>query len=126
MNYELAKELKAAGYSQDKEGSYWIVGEDGEPRRRDGVQPTHRKVAPTCDCCYIPTLEELIEACPKNIGTATFVLGSANQGKEWVACYFDFRTNRGAEFNESGVTLVEAVARLWLALYAKPGDNPTI
>jgi hypothetical protein len=63
-----------------------------------------------------PTLEELIAAVPKNIGKATFVLGSANQGTEWVACYFDFVTNRGSEFNESGNTPSEAVGRLWLAL----------
>jgi hypothetical protein len=70
-----------------------------------------------------PTLEELIDACPKNIGSATFVLGSANQGKKWVACYFDFVTNRCAELNESGSTPVEAVARLWLALYANTGAD---
>jgi hypothetical protein len=35
----------------------------------------------------LPSLEELTEACPTNIGKATFVLGSANQGKEWIACY---------------------------------------
>ena len=64
-----------------------------------------------------PTLSELIEACPKQMGTATFVLGSANQGQAWVACYFDFRANRGAELNETGQTPDEAVARLWLALH---------
>ena len=34
-----------------------------------------------------------------------------------VACYFDFRANRGAELNETGQTPDEAVARLWLALH---------
>jgi hypothetical protein len=66
----------------------------------------------------LPSLEELIEACPTNLGKATFVLGSANQGQEWVACYFDFVTNRGSDFNETGSTPVEAVAKLWLALHA--------
>ena len=56
------------------------------------------------------------EACPKQLGTATFVLGSANQGQAWVACYFDFGANRCAELNETGHTPEEAVARLWLAL----------
>ena len=41
----------------------------------------------------------------------------ANQGQAWVACYFDFRANRGAELNETGQTPDEAVARLWLALH---------
>jgi hypothetical protein len=66
----------------------------------------------------LPSLEELIEACPTNLGKATFVLGSANQGQECVACYFDFVTNRGSDFNQTGSTPVEAVAKLWLALHA--------
>src|ERR1700722_20649814 len=65
----------------------------------------------------LPSLEELIEACPMVIGKATLVLGS-NRGKEGVACYFDFVTNRGSDFNETGSTPVEAVAKLWLALRA--------
>ena len=104
MNYELAKQLKEAGFPQQGKG-YW------EFPRQDSPNKTSAEVR-----VYVPTLEELIAACPKNIGKATFVLGSANQGKEWFACYFDFVTNRGSEFNESGSTFVEAVARLWLAL----------
>jgi hypothetical protein len=94
MNFELFKQLKAAAFPLK-----WCDNDNG---------PGHWEE---------PTLEELIDACPKNIGKSTFVLGSANQGKEWVACYFDFVTNRGSEFNESGNTPVEAVARLWLALH---------
>jgi len=89
MNSELIKKLKDAGLSL-RQGDREIEG----------------------------SLEELIGACPTNIGKATFVLGSANQGKEWVACYFDFVTNRGSDFNETGSTPVEAVAKLWLALHA--------
>jgi hypothetical protein len=95
MNYELAKQLKDAAFPKE------IV----LPSNSSGY-------------CEYPYLSELIAACPTNMGKATFVLGSANQGKEWVACYFDFTTNRGAEFNESGSTPIEAVARLWLALHA--------
>ena len=81
MNAELIKKLKGAGFSL-RQGDIEI-----EDIRYD-----------------LPSLEELIEACPTNIGKATFVLGSANQGKEWVACYFDFVTNRGSDFNETGST----------------------
>jgi hypothetical protein len=95
MNFELVKKLKDAGFSL-RHGDIEVEG-----IRYD-----------------LPCLEELIEACPTNIGKATFVLGSANQGKEWVACYFDFVTNRGSDFNETGSTPVEAVAKLWLALHA--------
>jgi hypothetical protein len=72
---------------------------------------------------YNPTLSELIEARPKQIGTATFVLGLANQGQAWVACYFDFPANRGAKMNETGKTPDEAVARLWLALHRNGRNN---
>ena len=95
MNFELIKKLKDAGFSLRQ--SHVEI---------DGIRYD------------LPSLEELIEACPTNIGKATFVLGSANHGKEWVACYFDFVTNRGSDFNETGSTPVEAVATLWLALHA--------
>jgi hypothetical protein len=94
MNFELIKKLKDAGLSL---------------HQRDIEEGTRY---------HLPSLEELIEACPTDIGKATFVLGSANQGKEWVACYFDFATNRGSDFYETGTTPVEAVAKLWLALHA--------
>jgi hypothetical protein len=93
MNFELIKKLKDSGFSL-RHGHVEIDGIRYDP----------------------PSLEELIEACPTNLNKATFVLGSANQGKEWVACYFDFVTNRGSDFNET--TPVEAVAKLWLALHA--------
>jgi hypothetical protein len=95
MNFELIQKLRGAGFSL-RLGDIEMGGTRYE----------------------LPSLEELIEACPTNIGKATFVLGSGNQGKEWVACYFDFVTNRGSDFNETGSTPVEAVAKLWLALHA--------
>jgi hypothetical protein len=69
-----------------------------------------------------PTLSELIKAYPKEMGAATFVLASANEGQAWIACYFNFGTNRGAKLNETGQTPDEAVARLWLALNRKGGN----
>ena len=94
MNFELIKKLKDAGFSL----------------RQGDIETEGIRYGP-------PSLEELIEACPTNIGKATFVLGSANQGEDWVACYFDFMTNRGSDFNETGSTPIEAVAKLWLALH---------
>jgi hypothetical protein len=99
MDYELAKQLKENGLRWSTADLFDMKGNE--------IQAEN-----------YPTLEELISAVPKSIGKATFVLGSANQGKEWVACYFDFVTNRGSEFNESGSTPTDAVARLWLALHA--------
>jgi hypothetical protein len=102
MDYFLAKELKDAGFPQNGKSC-----------------DTHSDInhSTLVERFVHPTLSELIEACPKQMGTATFVLGSANQGQAWVACYFDFRANRGAELNETGQTPDEAVARLWLALH---------
>jgi hypothetical protein len=97
MDYELARRLKAHGLK-------WSTVDLFDMNSHE-IQTEN-----------YPTLEELIAAVPKNLGKATFILGSANQGTEWVACYFDFLTNRGSEFNESGSTPSEAVALLWLAL----------
>ena len=101
MDDSLAKELKDAGFPQD--------GKNCRTYTNINDSTLVERIAP-------PTLSELIDACPKQLGTATFVLGSANQGQAWVACYFDFRVNRCAELNETGHTPEEAVARLWLAL----------
>ena len=101
MDHSLAKELKVAGFPQDG---------------KNCKTPTDINDSTLVERIAHPTLSELIEACPKQLGTATFVLGSANQGQAWVACYFDFRANRCAELNETGHTPEEAVARLWLAL----------
>lgn len=65
-----------------------------------------------------PTLSELIAACPKQIGSATFLLGSGQGGTRWTATYFDFRNNRIVDDDalcQSGDTPEEAVAKLWLA-----------
>jgi hypothetical protein len=126
MNYELAKELKDAGFPQTTIyllRKYSLAENPIEIRRPpDGLEVAVLSGRLEWEVA-VPTLEELIDACPKDIGSATFVLGSANQGKKWVACYFDFVTNRCAELNESGSTPVEAVARLWLALYANTGAS---
>ena len=100
MDCSLAKELKDAGFPQN--GKSCDTHSDINDRT-------------LIERVVHPSLSELIEACPKQMGTATS--GSANQGQAWVACYFDFRANRGAELHEIGQTPDEAVARLWLALH---------
>ena len=96
MDYSLAKELKDAGFPQ--------IGKSCDTHSDINDSTLVERVAH-------PGLSELIEACPKQMGTATFVLGSANQGQAWVACYFDFRANRGAELNETGETPDETPMR---------------
>ena len=74
MHHSLAKELKDAGFPQD--------GKNCKTYTNINDSTLVERIAH-------PTLSELIEACPKQLGTATFVLGAANQGRAWVACYFD-------------------------------------
>ena len=85
MDYELAKSLMDSGFPQIGKG------------RLDKL------VWRSDDRVYVPTLEELIEACGKNFGS----LNRRHAG--WLA---------HASYDQSsfGETPVEAVARLWLAL----------
>ena len=71
MDHCLAKELKDAGFPQDGKNcrTYTNITDSTLVER-----------------IVHSALSKLIEACPKQLGTATFVLGSANQGQTWVAC----------------------------------------
>ena len=89
MDYELAKSLMDAGFPQIGKGS--LIGSPDKLVWRSG------------DRVYVPTLEELIEACGKNFGS----LDKQHDG--WLA-YANYDQSCFAE------TPTEAVARLWLAL----------
>ena len=89
MDFELARELKQAGYPQGGDGQ-WIP---------------FPRIIPT-EMFYVPTLEELIEACD----ASNFML--QENGGEWTAGH--------AEENEAwGKTPTATVAKLWLALKSK-------
>ena len=112
MDYSLAKELKDGGFPQTGNGR-WI----GSPSKlvwRSG------------DRVYVPTLDELIEACERE-GYFNFELGHFNE--QWSARIVENSSTKRLKdcfvFGH-GPNRIEAVARLWLALYAKPGGNPTI
>lgn len=98
MPYELAKQLKDAGWPQDK-----------------GLRPISNISVKTYSALkeaenepVFPTLEELIDAC----GTEIFVqITYWPRHSEWYACSGQFQTQ--------APTPTEAVARLWLALDAK-------
>lgn len=99
MNYELAKELKDAGFLQEGKTTEYIIA--------------HKGYSETV-MLYIPTLSELIEAC----GVAfEGLIYSPRKGtelhKEW---YAGGRKNLGFEQKENGDTPEIAVAKLWLAL----------
>lgn len=98
MNYELAKELKEAGFPQ-KERSL-IVGNE------DCFVPNPTKLD---DYTYVPTLSELIEAV-KKVRLRITLNGFEDH---WNA-------HCSTTESRSGSTPEEAVARLLLALNKKP------
>lgn len=121
MNYELAKELKDAGFPQEGKGTYWPDNPDGEG-----------------DTAYAPTLEELIEAVMsdftarntwQNMGHLHFfelapnintqgLIDDIGKTSEWRATHSYGADLDNIEWSENkfGSTPTEAVARLWLAL----------
>lgn len=110
MTYELAKQLKDAGFSFVV---YLFHGKAKEPYI---IQNTTELDGITY---FLPTLSELIEACPRQFGTrGVFTLASSNGGENWAASYHDFLKNN-SWFHFFGPTPEEAVARLWLALNKK-------
>lgn len=123
MTYELAKELKDAGFPQPDasyQGTYKYFPVGFTDREFLDFTDEQKKSM----SFYIPTLSELIEACG-NIFLWKFE-------KEWCAGYHDPEDNRGEWDNcyidlsfvkgkiGYGSTPEEAVARLWLALNKKP------
>lgn len=99
MTYELAKELKDAGFPQTRRDAT-INADEG-----DGVQPL-----------MLPTLSELIEACGEDFDSLDKTPGHISSVK-WLA-----KTNYGTRKPPEhgyGATPEEAVARLWLALNKK-------
>lgn len=93
MNYELAKQLKYAGFPQ------------GEPYNNYLYCDEHEDLEHTEECsAYIPTLEELIEACGEDLIEITFL----HDKNEVIA--------KGFNVEIPAITALEAVARLWLKL----------
>jgi hypothetical protein len=101
ISYDLAKQLKDAGFPQNLDGNRQL---NGQPMRHH----SHGS-ARDCDegCVYVPTLEELVEAC-----NTTFSIYIEGHGAD--------ATEAGSEITGSGDTPTEAVAKLWLALNDKP------
>ena len=92
MDYELAKQLKEAGFP--------LIG-IGEPSVYQ-----HREIIMIDDMAYFsPTLEELIEACGNEIFKLT------KHGNIWQTNFVD-----GMAGETAGRTPTEAVAQLWLKL----------
>jgi hypothetical protein len=91
MNYDLAKELKEAGFPQGGNGGW--TGSKEKIVWRSG------------HLVYVPTLTELIDAC----GHQLFFLCDKDDS---LAVHHI----NGTKFQGAGTTPQEAVARLWLAI----------
>jgi hypothetical protein len=94
ISYDLAKKLEEAGFPQGGNGRW--------------IGPPSALVLRSRDRVYVPTLEELIETCGSDF------LYLNNNVHEWKAIGVQQEFGRGA-------TPTEAIARLWLALYANTG-----
>lgn len=108
INYELAKELKEAGFPQNWKNDFYS---------KEGLifrQPTTRLI--TGNEIFIPTLSELIEACGDEFGSIerrVLEVGIIQNIIVWD-CWDSTPLNRGY-----GSTPEEAVAKLWLELNKK-------
>lgn len=148
MNYELAKQLKDAGFPQQewtKESTNFLARENGDSKEGEYCSINDRtmllkyfgdeyleQMSTRGLIVYIPTLSELIKACgdrfnelchiPENISITEVSFGRVPEG----CCFFwsasSFTDNK-KEYIKSeygkGYTPEEAVAKLWLKLNKK-------
>jgi len=120
LSYELAKQLKDAGFKQGGESSALLQTFRGKLCEKqygddyDIASEAHKKECGDWDCkgivqnsdVYLPTLEELIEAC----GDCSLLVGKEN------TIVLDASNPMESDIRCEGSTPIEAVARLWLAL----------
>lgn len=109
MKYELAKELREAGFPQ-KHGIY--LCEHG--------QANFGPINCHCTPSYIPKLEEIIEACPNMYDIRKTAPERGSMRARWIAEAWAYQMDSTSyPVQAIGSTPTEAVARLWLALTKK-------
>lgn len=115
MNYELAKELKAAGWPQNaaEGGSYYSLPIGYTFMREEWRKDLEQPKIP----CRIPNLEELIEACGRAFRSLTW-----HSDGSWDAyVYSSINEHGGKSFY--GSTPSGAVAKLWLAINSDKSET---
>ena len=105
MNYELAKQLKDAGFPQ-LPGLYYVGKELWDETQQSDYK--NRRTPPRDTWIKAPTLSELIEACGEEFGS----LSKGNNGI-WYA------TQWAMKEEVTALIPIEAVTKLWLALNQK-------
>lgn len=117
MKYELAKQLKDAGFPQKLHPLTGLMYEDGSPNI-----PIHCANGKVCYCpehtgepySVIPTLSELIEACGDGFRLLRYSPPHEFSNGTWYA-----GTGDDSKGDLIGKTPEEAVAKLWLELNKK-------
>ncbi len=116
MDYTLAKELKDAGFPQKggwedpKQHEYWSTYDGGASKKKpEIITSDEANFGFMEDLFYIPTLEELIEACGDEFYSVVYATDN-----DWRAFSETDQWNTTA--TAGGKTQSEAVARLWLSL----------
>lgn len=105
ITYELAKELKDAGFPQvgldvmNKDLDVFVERNGATCRAWNRIDS---------EACRVPTLSELIEACSNSCGGFSL----KDESSQW-----DTYGYHSESFYENGQTPEEAVARLWLAIH---------
>lgn len=117
MTYELAKQLKDAGFPQGKPNAKTLIPKpDDGPINEDiwsdmgGMRNPHI-IYEIATAYYVPTLSELIAACGDRFHSLVKTETGWEAVEERVQAYFE-----SGEFEE-GKTPEEAVSRLWLKLH---------
>lgn len=133
MTYELARQLKDAGFPQKDEGNFYCGGhtwyhdnEEGEyeecPAKNDVQREEYcESQGMTMEfAIYIPTLSELIEACTNLTCLKKTVPERGSLRPRWIAEAWPYLMDaQTTQVQSIGDTPEEAVARLWLALNKK-------
>jgi len=112
MNYELAKQLKDAGYKQKNVGMFVYKNDKGHIGEIAGGRYFNNEDIKEEDVYYQPTLSELIEAC----GDGFYILRKLSTGFVAEDAAYDKTLGQGK-------TPEEAVAKLWLKLDEKEENN---
>ena len=117
MKYELAKQLKEAGFLQEGNGEYNTMAEMSSVGIKQIVCDDDTEGA-----VYLPNLPELIEACGESFDSLWFPPEGIDGKKIWCAKpKWDWRKFINGDRVE-GKTPEEAVAKLYIALNKKGND----
>lgn len=112
MNYELAKQLKDAGF----------LFKICSPNEYGVCENRHcKQLLNDCHFCD-PSLSELIGACGKELvleNGEKFIFQLKAHTDYWEAEFTDFQYQEWSHIHGTGVTPEEAVAKLWLELNKK-------